>query len=154
MADVRETQVAELVAPIVSPKGVDVEYVTLRRAGRRTVVVVALDSDGGITLDDVADYSRDISEALDAAEVMGEAPYTLEVTSPGVHRPLTLARHWRRAAARLVRVQMADGTTIEGRILDSDDTHVDIDVSGATRHIAMTDIDKAVVQVEFPKETG
>jgi ribosome maturation factor RimP len=154
MADVRETQVAELVAPIVSPKGVDVEYVTLRRAGRRTVVVVALDSDGGITLDDVADYSRDISEALDAAEVMGEAPYTLEVTSPGVHRPLTLARHWRRAAARLVRVQMADGTTIEGRILDSDDTHVDIDVSGATHRIAMADIDKAVVQVEFPKETG
>lgn len=154
MADVRETQVAELVAPIVSPKGVDVEYVTLRRAGRRTVVVVALDSDGGITLDDVADYSRDISEALDEAEVMGEAPYTLEVTSPGVHRPLTLPRHWRRAAARLVRVQMADGTTIEGRILDSDDTHVDIEVSGATRRIAMADIDKAVVQVEFPKETG
>jgi ribosome maturation factor RimP len=154
MADVRETQVAELVAPIVSPKGVDVEYVTLRRAGRRTVVVVALDSDGGITLDDVANYSRDISEALDEAEVMGDAPYTLEVTSPGVHRPLTLPRHWRRAATRLVRVQMADGTTVEGRILDSDDTHVDIEVSGATRHIAMTDIDKAVVQVEFPKETG
>jgi ribosome maturation factor RimP len=154
MADVRETQVAELVAPIVSPKGVDVEYVTLRPAGRRTVVVIALDADGGITLDDVAEYSRDISEALDEADVMGDAPYTLEVTSPGVHRPLTLPRHWRRAATRLVRVQMADGTTVEGRIQDSDDTHVDIEVSGATRHIAMTDIDKAVVQVEFPKETG
>ena len=154
MADVRETQVAELVAPIVSPKGVDVEYVTLRPAGRRTVVVIALDADGGITLDDVAEYSRDISEALDEADVMGDAPYTLEVTSPGVHRPLTLPRHWRRAATRLVRVQMADGTTVEGRIKDSDDTHVDIEVSGATRHIAMADIDKAVVQVEFPKETG
>ena len=154
MADVRETQVAELVAPIVSPKGVDVEYVTLRPAGRRTVVVIALDADGGITLDDVAEFSRDISEALDEADVMGDAPYTLEVTSPGVHRPLTLPRHWRRAATRLVRVQMADDTTVEGRIQDSDDTHVDIEVSGAMRHIAMADIDKAVVQVEFPKETG
>ena len=117
-------------------------------------MVIALDADGGITLDDVAEYSRDISEALDEADVMGDAPYTLEVTSPGVHRPLTLPRHWRRAATRLVRVQMADGTTVEGRIQDSDDTHVDIEVSGATRHIAMADIDKAVVQVEFPKETG
>lgn len=154
MADVREQQLADLVAPIVAPKGADVEFVTVRKAARRSVVVIAVDADGGISLDDIAEYSRDISEALDASDVMGDLPYTLEVTSPGVHRPLTLPRHWRRAASRLVRVQMADGTTLEGRILASDDAHVDLDVKGAQRRIAMTDIAKAVVQVEFPKETG
>lgn len=154
MTDVREQQLVDLVAPIVAPKGVDVEFVTLRKAGRRSVVVIAIDADGGIPLDDIAEYSRDISEALDASDVMGETPYTLEVSSPGVHRPLTLPRHWRRASSRLVRVQMADGTTLEGRILANDDAHVDLEVKGAQRRIAMTDIAKAVVQVEFPKETG
>jgi ribosome maturation factor RimP len=152
--DAREQQVADLVAPIVGPQGVDVEFVTIRKAGRRTVVVVAVDMDGGVSLDDIADYSRDISEALDASDVMGQAPYTLEVTSPGVHRPLTAPRHWRRAVSRLVRVQMADGSTLEGRILASDDDQVELEVKGARRSVALTQITKAVVQVEFPKETG
>ncbi len=108
MSDEREQRIAELVDPIVSARGADVEFVDLRRAGKRTVVVVAVDTDGGVSLDDIADFSRDISEALDASDVMGEAPYTLEVTSPGVHRPLTLPRHWRRNRGRLVKITTSD----------------------------------------------
>ena len=122
MSDAREEQIAELVDPIVQPAGADVEFVTLRRAGRRTVVVVAVDADGGISLDGIAEFSRAISEALDESDLMGETPYTLEVTSPGVHRPLTLPRHWRRAVSRLVKVQLADGTSVEGRIVASDES--------------------------------
>lgn len=154
MSDTREQQIAELVEPIVGAAGADVEFVTLRRAGRRTVVVIAVDADGGISLDEVAAFSTEISAALDAADVMGESPYTLEVTSPGVHRPLTLPRHWRRAATRLVRVQMTDGTTFEGRIADNDESRVRLDDGGSLREIELSDIDKAVVQVEFPKESG
>lgn len=154
MSDAREEQIAELVDPIVQTTKADLEFVTLRRAGRRTVVVVALDADGGISLDDIAEFSRSISVALDESNLMGETPYTLEVTSPGVHRPLTLPRHWRRAASRLVKVHLADGATVEGRILASDETSVRLDVAGTERDVAFADVGRAVVQVEFPKEAG
>ena len=154
MSDQREQRIAELVEPIVRAHDADLEFVSVRQAGRRSVVVVAVDTDGGVSLDTIADYSRDISEALDASEVMGESSYTLEVTSPGVHRPLTLPRHWRRAATRLVKVTMRDGQTFEGRVVDSDETAVRIDVAGSPRTVAFDAVAKAVVQVEFPKETG
>jgi len=154
MSDQREQRIAELVEPIVRAQGADLETVSLRRAGRRSVVVIAVDADGGVSLDAIADFSRDISETLDASDVMGETPYTLEVTSPGVHRPLTLPRHWRRASTRLVKVTLLDGQTLEGRIIDSDESSVRIDVDGSTRDIAYASVSKAVVQVEFPKEAG
>jgi ribosome maturation factor RimP len=149
MSDPREQQIADLVAPIVATRNADVEFVTVRRAGKRSVVAVAVDADGGISLDDIAEMSTDISEALDEADVMGEAPYTLEVTSPGVHRPLTLPRHWRRAASRLVRVQLGDGSTLEGRVLGSDEHSARLDVDGEQFEVAYSDVAEAVVQVEF-----
>ncbi len=152
MSDAREQQIAELVTPVAAASGADVEFVTMRRAGRRTVVVVAVDADGGVSLDDVADMSRKISEVLDEADVMGETAYTLEVTSPGVHRPLTLPRHWRRAATRLVRVTTTDGEVFEGRVADSDDDAARLEVDGVVRAVVYENVAKAVVQVEFPKE--
>ncbi len=154
MSDEREQRIAELVEPIVRAQGADLEFVSVRQAGRRGVVQVAVDTDGGVSLDAIADCSRDISEALDASDVMGETSYTLEVTSPGVHRPLTLPRHWRRAATRFVRVTMRDGETFEGRIVGSDETSVRIEVNGSIRDVEFDGVGKAVVQVEFPKEAG
>jgi ribosome maturation factor RimP len=154
MSDEREQRIAELVEPIVRAQGADLEFVSVRQAGRRGVVQVAVDTDGGVSLDAIADCSRDISEALDASDVMGQTSYTLEVTSPGVHRPLTLPRHWRRAATRLVRVTMRDGETFEGRIVGSDETSVRIEVNGSIRDVEFDGVGKAVVQVEFPKEAG
>ncbi len=153
MSDSREQQIADLVDPVVRARGADLEFVTLRRAGRRTVVVIAVDADGGVTLDGIAELSREISEVLDAAGVMGEGAYTLEVTSPGVHRPLTMPRHWRRARSRLVRVHLIDGDAVlQGRILDSDEVSARIEVDGDELTVAFEDVGKAVVQVEFPKE--
>jgi len=154
MSDEREQRIAELVEPIVRAQGADLEFVSVRQAGRRGVVQVAVDTDGGVSLDAIADCSRDISEALDASDVMGQTSYTLEVTSPGVHRPLTMPRHWRRAATRLVRVTMRDGETFEGRIVGSDETSVRIEVNGSIRDVEFDGVGKAVVQVEFPKEAG
>ncbi len=149
MSDAREDQIAQLVAPIVARHDADVEFVTIRRAGRRSVVVIAVDADGGISLDAIAAFSPDVSAALDEADVMGEAPYTLEITSPGVSRPLTAPRHWRRAQNRLVKVRGTDGSERTGRIVSSDDERVVLRIDGQERAIDYADIASAVVQVEF-----
>ena len=130
----------------------DIEAVEITPAGKRRILRVAVDKDGGVTLDDVADATREVNRVLDESDVMGEQPYTLEVTSRGVDRPLTLPRHWRRNAARLVKVTLADGTSVTGRILESDDESVTLDVSGTKQHLAYADVTKALVQVEFNRK--
>ena len=145
---------AELIDPLKA-MDLDVEAVELTPAGKRRVLRVAVDKDGGVTLDDVADATREISRVLDdESDVMGEMPYTLEVTSRGVDRPLTLPRHWRRNSGRLVRVRLTDETVTEGRIGDSDDDGVDLVTKRETRRVAYADITSAVIQAELnpPKE--
>ena len=143
---------AELVDPL-RVMGLDVEAVEVTPAGKRRVLRVAVDKDGGVTLDDVADATREVSRVLDESDVMGEMPYTLEVTSRGVDRPLTLPRHWRRNADRLVKATLADGTSLTGRITDSSEESVTLDVSGERREVPYADVAKALVQVEFNRKT-
>src|SRR3954462_10521395 len=97
--------------------GYDLEDVTVPAAGRRSVVRVVVDQDGGIDLDAVAEVSRAVSDALDGSDATGSAPYTLEVTSPGVDRPLTEPRHWRRAVGRRVSAQVRDQCSVTGRVM-------------------------------------
>lgn len=119
------------------------------------MVRVSVDTDGGIGLDEVAAVTRIVSEALDRTDVMGDAPYTLEVGSPGVSRPLTLPRHWRRNIGRLVRVVPADGATpFEGRIAavaDADPATVTLETADGAVQITQAEIDRAVVQVELTR---
>lgn len=143
----------------LSELGLDVEAVEITPAGKRRVLRVAVDTDGGPTLDDVAAATKVIDQVLEsggpdgAGDVMGELPYTLEVTSRGVDRPLTLPRHWRRNATRLVKVTLADDTTLTGRIGATDDEGVSVAVDGAERRIPYTDVRKALVQIEFNRKT-
>jgi ribosome maturation factor RimP len=143
---------AELVDPLLA-LGLDVEAVEVTPAGKRRVLRVAVDKDGGVTLDDVADATREVSRVLDESDVMGEMPYTLEVTSRGVDRPLTLPRHWRRNEDRLVKVTRADGSEVTGRITSSDDTAATLEVDGQRHEIAYADVAKALVQIEFNRKT-
>ncbi|HYF74821.1 MAG TPA: ribosome maturation factor RimP, partial [Nocardioides sp.] len=122
--------------------------------GKRRILRVAVDKDGGVTLDEVAEATREVNRVLDGSEVMGEQPYTLEVTSRGVDRPLTLPRHWRRNARRLVKVTFADGKSVTGRVLESDDEKVTLDVSGTRQDVAYAEVKKALVQVEFNRPKG
>jgi ribosome maturation factor RimP len=139
----------KLLEPVVSAEGLDLEDVTVTQAGKRRLLRVIVDRDGGVSLDDVADVSQAVSTALDDDDVMGQATYTLEVSSPGVDRPLTEPRHWRRAAKRLVKAEMRDGTVIEGRIVAADQGGVDIDVAGDARRLDYEDLTRGRVQVEF-----
>lgn len=142
---------AEITEPL-RVTGLDVEAVELTPAGKRRVLRVAIDKDGGVTLDDVADATRAVSGVLDESDVMGEMPYTLEVTSRGVDRPLTLPRHWRRNEDRLVKATLVDGDEITARILASGEESVTLDVEGESREVRYDDVAKALVQVEFNRK--
>ena len=143
---------AELADPLRA-LGLDLEAVEITPAGKRRILRVAVDKDGGVTLDEIAEATREVNRVLDGSDVMGEQPYTLEVTSRGVDRPLTLPRHWRRNAQRLVKVTFADGSSATGRILESDDDAVTIEVSGRKRTVAYAEVKKALVQVDFNRRT-
>ena len=143
---------AELLGPL-SALGLDVEAVEITPAGKRRVLRVAVDKDGGVNLDDIAGATREVSSVLDESDVMGEHPYTLVVTSRGVDRPLTLPRHWRRNETRLVKVALVEGAEVEGRITSSTDEAVTLDVDGSDREVAYADIAKARIQIEFNRPT-
>ncbi len=132
--------------------GVDLESVEVQKAGRRHVVRVVVDRDGGLDLDLIAEVSRRVSELLDEPPLSDElpGPFVLEVTSPGVDRPLTEPRHWRRAVSRLVQATMADDSVVEGRVVSvPSDAEVVLLTNDVETTIALADVRRAVVQVEF-----
>jgi ribosome maturation factor RimP len=145
-----KARVRAVIEPVITAAGYDLEDLSVSRAGRRHVVRVLVDGDKGINLDDVAVVSREVSAALDAAEENGgevlAGEYQLEVGSPGVDRPLTLPRHWRRNVSRLVAV---NGVT--GRVTAADDEGIVLDVNGAAREIAYGDLGAGKVQIEFTR---
>lgn len=147
-----ETTLRALLEPVVADLGLDLEGVDVTAAGRRRRVCIVVDRDGGIDLDAVADVSKSVSDVLDASNVLGDAPYVLEVTSPGVDRPLTEPRHWRRARQRLVACQMTDGRTIEGRVIESDDRTVTLDSANGRVTFPMSEVSQARVQIEFRRQ--
>lgn len=150
--DATRDRIEEVLHDPLKAMALDVEAVELTPAGKRRVLRVAVDKDGGVTLDDVADATREVSRVLDESDVMGDHPYTLEVTSRGVDRPLTLPRHWRRNSGRLVKVTVADGSTFTGRIEESDDAGVRLSVDGSRRQVPYADVAKALVQIEFNRK--
>lgn len=150
--DAVRAQLLDLLDPVVGTAGLDLEDVSVKRAGARSVVRVVVDSDAGLDLDAVAEVSRTVSEALDGADDVLRGAYVLEVTSPGVDRPLTAPRHWRRNRDRLVKVVTADGRELSGRIEDAAD-----DAAGAVTlrteqgpvEVRYADVRRATVEVEF-----
>jgi ribosome maturation factor RimP len=133
--DPTTSRLAGWIEPVVGAAGYDLEDLVVTPAGRRSVVRVVVDRDEGVTLDDIADVSRAVSEVLDSNDDgMGRAPYVLEVTSPGVDRPLTEPRHWRRNTGRLVTVSAGpagSAAEITGRITAVEDAGVTIAVEAA-----------------------
>lgn len=150
----RRALVRAVIEPVVAAAGYDLEEFAVSRAGRRHLVRVLVDGDGGIDLDKVADLSRDLSAALDEAErTRGElfaGEYVLEVGSPGVDRPLTLPRHWRRNVGRLVAVSAA-GDRLTGRIDSADEAQVTLDVAGVPHQFGYADLGPGRVQIEFSR---
>jgi ribosome maturation factor RimP len=144
-----DRKLAGLIEPVVSAAGMDLESVRVSVAGRRRLLRVVVDSDHGVSLDEAADVSRDVSALLDASDALGDVPYTLEVSSPGVDRPLTEPRHWRRARGRLVRVKVTGEGPVEGRVLAADADGVTLGLPAGERRFPYGDMGAGSVQVEF-----
>jgi ribosome maturation factor RimP len=154
VGQVDDRKLAGLIEPVVAAAGMDLETVRMTVAGKRRLLRIVVDSDHGVSLDDAADVSRDISVLLDASNALGDVPYTLEVSSPGVDRPLTEPRHWRRARGRLVRVKVPGEGSVEGRVLAADADGVTLGIvsngrPGGERRFSHADLGAGSVQVEF-----
>jgi ribosome maturation factor RimP len=162
--DPTTARLAGWIEPVVGAAGYDLEELVVTPAGRRSVVRVVVDRDQGVTLDDVAEVSKAVSEVLDAKDDgMGRTPYVLEVTSPGVDRPLTEPRHWRRNAGRLVTVAVGPSgstDTVTGRItaVDGDGITLAVEAKGkpgakkrppTPRQVPWAELGAGRVQVEF-----
>ncbi len=150
--DQTRDRLAGVLTEPLAASGLDVEAIDLTPAGKRRLLRVAVDKDGGVTLDDIAEATKEVSRILDETDVMGEQPYTLEVSSRGADRPLTEPRHWRRNVGRLVTVTLADKVTLTGRITESDDTRAVLDVDGTSTEVGYADVKKAKIQIEFNRK--
>ena len=148
MTDKSLAAVQEMVAPIALELALDVESVEIRKTGNQKIVKVILDKDGGISLEEIAAATREISVKLDELAELASS-FTLEVTSPGVDRPLTAPKHWRRNLGRLVRVELISGGSLDGRITVVTEEQITLQVKQQQRMISLTEIKRAVVQVEF-----
>lgn len=144
-------RLCELLVEPVKSHGADLEDVAVVGHKDRPVVKVTADSDGGLTLDQSADINRSVSQVVDESGVMGKRSYVVEVTSPGVSRPLSAPKHWQRNAGRLVRVVPLQGDPILGRIVSADDDHAVLDVAGSEQSVSYADVKRAVVQIELKK---
>ncbi|MFD8495492.1 ribosome maturation factor RimP [Amycolatopsis sp. NPDC059657] len=138
-----------IVAQAVTAAGFDLDSFEVQQAGRRQLVKVVVDGDDGVGLDEVAEISRAVSAALDENEHVLASAYTLEVTSPGLDRPLVRPRHWRRAKFRLVKVTPKDGAEFIGRVGHSTEQAARVLVDGKLRDVAYAHVAKAVVEIEF-----
>ena len=151
----KEQAIAHVVGPVVEQSGLEIDRIEVASAGKRSVLRIYLDGDGpegrGPSLDQIAEATRAISVALDDSTAVGNAPYTLEVSSRGVSRPLTEQRHFRRNIGRLVTVTLPEGS-VTGRIEGVDADGVDLDVEGTPRRVALADVTRAVVQAELRKD--
>jgi ribosome maturation factor RimP len=149
-------QISELVTPAVSDLGFYLEDVHVATPGSHRIVTCIVDGDASLNLDQVTSVSRVISELLDEAVFMGETPFTLEVTSPGVDRPLTQPRHFAKNVDRLLKIIKLDGSEITGRILSNSDHDVTLTVAVKKEIreevITLADIKRAVVEIEFNRK--
>lgn len=135
--------------PLVTDAGFDLDGIDVRATGRRHTVKIVVDSDHGVTLDDIARLARAAAAELEQHEHLIGGSYTLEVTSPGVDRPLTVPRHWRRARLRLVSVRPVEGEAFAGRVGAAGEDAVTLLVDGALREVRYADVARAAVEVEF-----
>ena len=147
--------IEQALTPVVIDAGFFLEEVTLTTAGNRRLVTCIVDGEKSLNMDEVTLISREISNLLEEAPFMGETPFTLEVTSPGVDRPLTLPRHWRKNATRLVRITQTNGEVVTGRITSSDENAVTLAIEGKVSKevvVVFADVKKAIVEIEFNRK--
>jgi ribosome maturation factor RimP len=138
-------EISAAIRPIIEATGNYLEELTITSAGKVKILTVIVDSDAHLNLDQVTAVTKEISLVIEELPVLGDTAFTLEVTSPGLDRPLTKPRHWRKNLDRLVKITMASGQVIEGRIGAATETSVLVDENT----VSFEDIKRAVLEIEF-----
>jgi ribosome maturation factor RimP len=149
-------QISELVTPALTRAGYFLEEVNIVTPGQHRIVTVIVDGESALNLDQVTVASKLVSELLDEASFMGETAFTLEVTSPGIDRPLTLPRHFAKNVTRLLKIVKNDGSVVTGRIASNTDSEVTLSVTEKKTTtdvvVAIADIKRATVEIEFNRK--
>ncbi|MEI7930768.1 MAG: hypothetical protein WCH97_04550 [Actinomycetes bacterium] len=138
-------EISAAIRPIIEATGNYLEELTITTAGKVKILTVIVDSDAHLNLDQVTAVTKEISLVIEELPVLGDTAFTLEVTSPGLDRPLTKPRHWRKNLDRLVKITMTSGQVIEGRIGAATETSVLVDENT----VSFEDIKRAVLEIEF-----
>jgi ribosome maturation factor RimP len=137
--------ISAAIRPIIEAAGNYLEELTITSAGKVKILTVIVDSDSHLNLDQITAVTKEISEVIETLEELGDSAFTLEVTSPGIDRPLTKPRHWRKNLNRLVKITMISGQDIQGRIGEATETDVLVD----DQKVSFEDIKRAVLEIEF-----
>ena len=145
----KKEDISAAITPALSALGFYLEDVTIISAGRRSMLTVIVDGDTHLSLDQVTSATKAIGEIVESVQSLGETPFTLEVTSPGLDRPLTKVRHWQKNINRLVKVVLLDGSEIKGRIKDVNEVSARVD----EKNINYSDIKRATLEIEFKPVT-
>jgi ribosome maturation factor RimP len=145
----KKEDISAAITPALAALGFYLEDVTITSAGRRSMLTVIVDGDTHLSLDQVTSATKAIGEIVESVQSLGETPFTLEVTSPGLDRPLTKVRHWQKNINRLVKVVLQDGSEIKGRIKDVNEVSAIVD----EKNINYSDIKRATLEVEFKPVT-
>ena len=145
----KKEEISAAITPALSDLGFYLEDITITSAGRRSMLTVIVDSDTHLSLDQVTVATKAISEIVENIQSLGQAPFTLEVTSPGLDRPLTKPRHWRKNIDRLVKIVLLDGKEIKGRVKDATEISATVD----EQVVKFSDIKRATLEIEF-KQVG
>ena len=138
-------EISAAIRPIIEATGNYLEELTITTAGKVKILTVIVDSDAHLNLDQVTAVTKEISQVIEELPALGETAFTLEVTSPGLDRPLTKPRHWRKNLDRLVKITMTSGQVIQGRIGAATETSVLVDEDT----VSFEDIKRAVLEIEF-----
>jgi ribosome maturation factor RimP len=145
----KKEDISAAITPALEALGFYLEDVTIISAGRRSMLTVIVDGDTHLSLDQVTSATKAIGEIVESVQSLGETPFTLEVTSPGLDRPLTKVRHWQKNINRLVKVVLQDGSEIKGRIKDVNEVSAIVD----EKNINYSDVKRATLEVEFKPVT-
>jgi ribosome maturation factor RimP len=145
----KKEEISAAITPALSDLGFYLEDITITSAGRRSMLTVIVDGDTHLSLDQVTVATKAISEIVENIQSLGQAPFTLEVTSPGLDRPLTKPRHWRKNIDRLVSIVLLDGKEIKGRVKDATEISATVD----EQVVKFSDIKRATLEIEF-KQVG
>ena len=145
----KSEEISAVITPAINALGFYIEDITITSAGRRSLITVIVDGDTHLSLDQVTVATKAISEIMETISAVGDNSFTLEVTSPGLDRPLTKARHWQKNINRLVKVVLLDGSEIKGRIKDVNEVNATVD----EKNIDYSDIKRAILEIEF-KQVG